>query len=35
MGISLETVWRTVKEDIPAVRQQIADILATVKAAES
>jgi len=35
MGISLETVWRTVKEDIPAVRQQIADILATVKAAET
>lgn len=35
MGISLETVWRTVTEDIPAVRQQIADILATVKASEA
>jgi hypothetical protein len=34
-GVSLETVWRTVTEDIPAVRQQIADILATMKASEA
>lgn len=31
VGVSLEVVWRTVKEDIPAVRPRLIDMLETVR----
>lgn len=34
VGVSLEVVWRTVQEDIPAVRPLLVDMLARVQAEE-
>ena len=34
IGVSLEMVWRTVKEDIPAVRAELTAMLEQVKAEE-
>lgn len=34
IGVSLEMVWRTVKEDIPAVREELTAMLEQVKAEE-
>jgi uncharacterized protein with HEPN domain len=34
MGISLEIVWRTIKEDIPGVKKPLIDMLETVKKEE-
>lgn len=34
MGVSVEIVWRTVTEDIPVVKRQLADILDAVRGAE-
>jgi uncharacterized protein with HEPN domain len=35
VGVSLEVVWRTVKEDIPAPRPKLADMLEKVQAEEA
>jgi uncharacterized protein with HEPN domain len=35
VGVSLEVVWRTVKEDIPALRPKLADMLEKVQAEEA
>jgi len=34
VGVSLEVVWRTVKEDIPLLRPKLVDMLVKVKAEE-
>jgi uncharacterized protein with HEPN domain len=34
VGVSLEVVWRTVKEDIPAVRPMLIDMLEKMQAEE-
>ncbi len=34
VGVSLEVVWRTVQEDIPAVRPLLIDMLEKVQAEE-
>ena len=35
VGVSLEVVWRTVKEDIPAVRPMLVDMLEKMQAEEA
>ena len=35
VGVSLEVVWRTVKEDIPAVRPRLNEMLDTVRDEEA
>ncbi|AJF06587.1 HepT-like ribonuclease domain-containing protein [Geoalkalibacter subterraneus] len=35
VGVSLEVVWRTVKEDIPTVRPRLNDMLETVRDEEA
>jgi uncharacterized protein with HEPN domain len=35
VGVSLEVVWRTVKEDIPSVRPHLSDMLETVRDEEA
>jgi len=35
VGVSAEVVWRTVREDIPAVRPAIADMLLEIRSEES
>ncbi len=34
VGVSLEVVWRTVKEDVPAVRPMLVDMLERIQAEE-
>lgn len=35
VGVSLEVVWRTVKEDIPSLRPKLVDMLLKVKTEEA
>ena len=35
VGVSLEVVWRTIKEDIPAVRPMLSDMLLKIQGEES
>lgn len=35
IGVSLEMVWRTVKEDIPAVRPSLLEMLENIRAEEA
>jgi uncharacterized protein with HEPN domain len=35
VGVSVEVVWRTIREDIPAVRPALAEMLQEIRAEEN